>query len=129
LDAPIIEAVSDFDYIYGFTGNVIEWNVTDLSPDIYFVYKDFEEILSGSWNNSVPIIVDIDGLDVGTHIYQLFLLDGLGRSALDTVIVTVIPVINEYYRKVLVVFLIINSLIPISLLKHKKKIARNKELF
>ncbi|MHA1954698.1 MAG: hypothetical protein ACW96U_12210 [Candidatus Heimdallarchaeaceae archaeon] len=129
MDAPIIEAVSDFDYIYGFTGNVIEWNVTDLSPDIYFVYKDFEEILSGSWNNSVPIIVDIDGLDVGTHIYQLFLLDGLGRSALDTVIVTVIPVINEYYRKVLVVFLIINSLIPISLLKHKKKIARNKELF
>ena len=120
LDPPVIEVVPDFDYFFGSTGNKIQWNVTDLNPTIYFVYEDFVEIQSGSWVRDVPIIVDIDGLDVGTHIYQLFVLDVLGRSSLDTVYVTVLQVINEFSREILVATAVILFTISVYFLKRKK---------
>jgi parallel beta-helix repeat protein len=121
LDPPVIDTVPDFEYISGSTGNQLQWNVTDLNPSLYFVYEDFEEIESGTWTRDVPIVVDIDGLDIGTHVYQLFVLDGLGRSTLDTVIVTVIPVIKEFEREIIFASLMFFIIIYVRFYKKKIK--------
>ena len=121
LDPPVIDRVVDIEYIYNSTGNLIQWNITDLNPSMYFVYRDLEEILSGSWVNYIPIIVDIDGLSVGTYIYQLFVIDGKGRSSLDSVKVTVVAIIKEFNIESLKIIYLLTLIIPIYLFKRKRK--------
>ena len=123
LDPPEIDPVDDIEYFYGQLGNVMCWNVLDLNPTIFFVYQNFVEILSGTWTNYVPIMILIDGLEVGTYYFQLFILDGLNRSSLDTVIVTVIAGISEFGNIPIIVLLIIpivGSLSTYFYTKHKK---------
>jgi len=122
LDPPEITSVADIEYIHGEIGNIIQWNVSDLNPTIYFVYKDFVEIHSGSWSNDVPIIVLVDGLEIGTYYYQLFILDGLNRSSLDTVIVTVAAGISEFNSITIITLLIVPIIASIYFYKKNKKV-------
>ncbi len=121
LDPPEIDAVPDIEYLFGETGNNIQWNITDLNPTTYTVYKNFVEILTDSWANGVPIIINIDGLDNGTNVYQIFALDAFGRSSLDTVIVTVTAVIREFNGETLVIFSGLMVALSVYLLRNKKK--------
>ena len=48
--------------------------------------------MSGAWNSTIEnITVSVDGLSVGTHIFELRVVDTSGNSATHTVVVTVRP--------------------------------------
>ncbi|MBY9001602.1 MAG: right-handed parallel beta-helix repeat-containing protein [Candidatus Heimdallarchaeota archaeon] len=90
LGSPVIEETSDIYYELGSKGNSLEWNITDLDPDTYEIYKDFDLFQSGSWQSGVSIIIDIDGFDVGIYIYQIIVFDQSRNHAFDTVLVNVV---------------------------------------
>lgn len=90
LGSPVIEESSDIYYELGSTGNQLVWNVTDHEPDTYEIYKNFELYKSGSWQSDIPIIIDIDGLDVGIYVYQIIVFDQSRNHDFDTIIVNVI---------------------------------------
>ena len=125
LDPPEIDVVADIEYVHGEMGHVIQWNVSDLNPTIFFVYKNFIEILSGSWTNDIPIVVLVDGLEAGTYYYQLFILDSLNRSSLDTVIVTVAAGISEFSSIAIISLLIIPIIASTYFYKKNKKVNNN----
>ena len=121
LEPPLVDPVQDIEYAYGATGNSIQWNVTDLYPDDYVILKDFEKLDSDTWTNDVPIILNIDGLEVGTHYYQLLLFDEEKRLTLDTVIVTVTPTIKEFSDNIILFSITMFLITLFCVIKNKKK--------
>ena len=55
----------------------------------YIIYQDGTQVASGSWENNVAIIINIDGLDKGSYSYRLDVFDSDGNKATDTVLVDV----------------------------------------
>jgi archaellum component FlaG (FlaF/FlaG flagellin family) len=101
--APIINQPEDIEYDYGQTDNTITWIITDDSIDElnaqYIVIKvDGIIIQAGSWRSGSEIEVNVDGLEVGTHIYEITAEDGLGGTASDSVnvIVNTLSGVYEY---------------------------------
>ena len=90
--APTIIGPEDFDYIVGQVGRVITWIPEDRAPASYSVSLDGVDVMSGAWNSTIEnITVSVDGLSVGTHIFELRVVDTSGNSATHTVVVTVRP--------------------------------------
>ena len=87
-EAPTIDQPQDLQYMIGTTGHSITWSPSDYSPNSYEVYRNGTLIESDSWDGS-QIIVNVDGLDVGTHNFTLRVLDAGGRHTCDTVFVSV----------------------------------------
>ena len=86
--APLLDHPSDFKYEAGTIGHEISWNPSDLSPAYYYVYQGGIEILSGIWDGS-SINVIIDGLDPGSYVYIVEVIDELGLGSTDEVIISV----------------------------------------
>jgi len=86
---PIITAPNDISYEQSVTGNTITWDITDVNPGTYIIYKDSVEIESDTWTSGVPIIISVDGLSPGEYNYTIVVYDEFDNSAQDTVIVTV----------------------------------------
>jgi len=86
---PVVDIPADITYEEGTTGHSIKWTATDNNPGNYIIYKDGDEVDSGSWTSSVPITINVDGFTVGTYNYTIVVSDVYDNSAMDTVIVTV----------------------------------------
>ena len=84
----------DFSYLFGSTGNNIEWKFMDdtvLNPK-YTIYRNSFPILGfneTSWSPGAPIIIDIDGLAIGHYNFTIIIEDGLGGYVQDEVLVEV----------------------------------------
>ena len=89
--APEISPTNNVIYVYGTTGNVIIWEVSDDNPLTYVVIKDLDvtPVASGFWDGS-DISVNVDGLEIGTYEYTLGLSDYSGNFAYDSVTVSVV---------------------------------------
>ncbi|MCF2138357.1 MAG: ABC transporter substrate-binding protein [Candidatus Thorarchaeota archaeon] len=87
---PIIDHPLDITYQIGTTGHQIVWNPSDSNPSNYTLYRNGVAINSGTWNGE-PIVVNVDGLNVGVYNYTLIIWDLNGNYAKDTVFVTVVP--------------------------------------
>jgi hypothetical protein len=88
--SPALNAPADVAYTVGETGNVIDWNPTDVRPNSYEVFVDGVSTYSGSWNStSEHIVINVDGHPVGSYNYTCVAYDDAGNSAIDTVFVTV----------------------------------------
>ncbi|MHA2032877.1 MAG: hypothetical protein ACW99Q_26205, partial [Candidatus Kariarchaeaceae archaeon] len=94
-----ITSPSDFSYSFGSTGNNITWIATDGDPSSYEIYLDGVLNASGGWLSGVPIIINIDGLSIGTYEYNITISDGSSNFLWDVVEVTVVdgtePVIDS----------------------------------
>jgi len=89
---PIITQFPDnVQYIEGQLENTINWSATDSDPDKYNIYQDDLIIYTGSWLLDVPIIISVDGLNVGNYSYKIEFFDSEGHSTIDEVIVSIIP--------------------------------------
>ena len=86
--APSINNPTDLEYEEGSLGHNIIWNVSDLHPERYELFKDGLLIDSGDWDGS-PIIVNVDSLSVGVYNYTLVVYDAFNNSNSDTLLVTV----------------------------------------
>ncbi|MBD3405663.1 MAG: hypothetical protein GF411_05975 [Candidatus Lokiarchaeota archaeon] len=89
-ESPIIVEHESVEYIEGSTDNWIRWQVDDVLPDSYILYRNGTPIASGSWNSGY-LNVSIDGLNPGVYNYRLVVRDTSGNIAESSVIVTVAP--------------------------------------
>ena len=87
--APTVSFPADITYIEGTTGNIITWTPSDPKPSIYIVTQDGTQYKSGSWSNGVDIVVNIDGLTLGTYSFTITVTDSSNNEASDTVMVIV----------------------------------------
>ncbi len=83
---------ADVTYTVGTTGNQLSWTATDSNPGTYVVYQNGTRITNGTWTSGDPIVINIDGLSVGSYNYTIVVQDQYGNTITDTVIVTVVEV-------------------------------------
>jgi hypothetical protein len=92
---PILDTPDDVEFTVGETGNTIDWLPSDSRPTSYEVFVNSVSTFSGDWNaSSEHIVVNLDGLIVGSYNYTCVVYDEGGNSAIDTVIVTVNDVVT-----------------------------------
>ena len=61
-------------------------------PGTYQISRNGTVIESGTWNTtSDEIIINVDGLAVGSYLYLITFVDESGNSVIDVVLVTVLP--------------------------------------
>ena len=88
---PQLDHPLDIEYFEGDTHYSITWNLSDMHPASYIIYRDETIVQSGSWNESSEIItISIDGLPVGTYVFRITATDANGNVAYDEVIVKVL---------------------------------------
>ncbi|MHA2310474.1 MAG: hypothetical protein ACXADF_03205 [Candidatus Thorarchaeota archaeon] len=97
--APIIDSISTFEYEEGFTGYSLNWTAEETNPRSLNLTRDSEVLLNGTWRGE-NITISIDGLDVGTYVFNLTLRDFFNQTsfAIVTLIVTPdahLPLVNE----------------------------------
>ncbi|MDH5403019.1 MAG: BspA family leucine-rich repeat surface protein, partial [Candidatus Heimdallarchaeota archaeon] len=86
---PVVSSPADIYYHNQTSGNLISWTVGDVNPGVYNVTKDGIIYTSTtSWSNGT-ILVDIDGLSVGSYNFTIFVYDTNGNWVSDSVLVTV----------------------------------------
>ncbi len=90
--APTISSPAGFQYPFAQTGNTITWTITDAgtATTSYSILRNASSAGSGSWTSGVPVIVNVDGLAIGSYGYEIVAADGLGASSTGTVIVNVV---------------------------------------
>lgn len=87
---PTIDHPPDQMIAEGSATNKIDWSPDDVDPSRYEIWRDMVLIKSGLWNSSSEIIsISVDGLSVGTYVYEIIVYDVANHTASDSVIVTV----------------------------------------
>jgi len=97
--APIINASEDMEYEEGYTGYNITFNIEDNNPLFYNLTLDGTVMMNGTWRGE-NFTIDVDGLDVGIHDYNMTVGDffGFNSSVIVHVEVTIdihFPIIKE----------------------------------
>jgi hypothetical protein len=88
--SPVLDSPDDVEFTVGETGYTIDWDPTDIRPASFEVFVEGVRTFTGVWNaSSEHIVVELDGLSVGTYNYTCVVFDDAGNSVFDTVIVTV----------------------------------------
>jgi parallel beta-helix repeat protein len=91
---PVIDTPDDITYEEGETGNVITWNPSDDYPATFVISDESAVLVEGSWGGS-RVVLNVDGLGVGTYRFQITVTDGSGNSAEDFVNVEVTAIVTE----------------------------------
>jgi hypothetical protein len=87
---PIIIGQSDVEYYFNETGHNIRWNITEEHMDKYVVARNDTNVVNGSLSFDKPfVLVNVDGLAVGTYVYSCRVNDTSGNYAIDNVTVHV----------------------------------------
>ncbi|MFX1588210.1 MAG: ABC transporter substrate-binding protein [Promethearchaeota archaeon] len=116
---------SDITYFEGSTGHTITWIVTtnlELNTS-YFIFKDLEQVDSGSWTSGTPIVINVDALAAGNYIFRIEAHNDV-KLIEDTVIVIVKVKTEEPIIPGFPVWFII--IISLNLLFYLSKRARKK---
>ncbi|MCH8906170.1 MAG: hypothetical protein IH840_03690 [Candidatus Heimdallarchaeota archaeon] len=89
--APVLVSPTqaDFRYFEGDTGNTISWTVTDLNPRNYSITLNGQIYKTDSWISNDPIIIDVDGLSIGEHTFEISIFDKADNSITRSVTITV----------------------------------------
>ncbi len=101
ITAPIVDADEDLEYEEGYTGYNIKFGTEENNPLFYNLTLDGTVLMNGTWRGE-NFTIDVDGLDVGIHDYNLTLGDffGFNSSVVIRVEVTVdihFPIIEEVH--------------------------------
>jgi hypothetical protein len=86
--APTLDHPSVVSYAYGTTGHNITWHPSSPHPQSYTLRRNGTVVSSGNWNGSA-LVYSVDGLGIGTYLFNCTVTDGLGRSISSVVTVTV----------------------------------------
>ena len=97
--APVIDPSDDISYEEGYTGYEVTWDVEENNPLWYNLTLDGTTIMNGTWRGE-NITVNVDGLDVGTHLYNMTFRDFFGFTSFAIIDVIVTrdehpPIINH----------------------------------
>ncbi len=90
-DPPLITPHPDVTFIYGQTGVLLSWNVSDENPQMYRIWLNGVFILTNPWSlNDTVIQYDVSWLPIGKHNLSIILYDASGTTSYDDVVITVI---------------------------------------
>lgn len=90
VEPPTVNNHGDIEYFEGDSGNWIIWTPSDNNPSYYIIFVNESMWRWGEWNSSSEVIqVNVDGLEVGVHIYELLVSDCVFNTT-DRVIVSVL---------------------------------------
>ncbi|MDH5403202.1 MAG: hypothetical protein OEY49_11975 [Candidatus Heimdallarchaeota archaeon] len=96
IEAPVLNpTIYPESYTLGSLGNKILWNFTDDFPDFYNVTLNGELYESGDWESNEYIIVDIDGLSLGTNVFMINVFDRDQNRRQQTITINVIAGITH----------------------------------
>jgi len=87
-NSPVLNSPDDI--ICESIGHNISWIAEDNQADIYVIYRNGTEIVSGTWCSGVPITISLNGLLAGLYYYIVIVYDASGNFASDMVIVTIL---------------------------------------
>ncbi|HME53510.1 MAG TPA: PQQ-binding-like beta-propeller repeat protein [Candidatus Lokiarchaeia archaeon] len=126
---PSITHPSGITYTAGSTGHSISWTImaSILGTGIpgYTIYRNGTSVISSSWISESPVTLSIDGLSAGIYNYTIVATDGLGSSASDTVIVTVVnPAPSTPFDGVTFALVMVLSMVGLVAWSLKKKNAK-----
>ncbi|MHA1930186.1 MAG: hypothetical protein ACTSV2_16570 [Candidatus Thorarchaeota archaeon] len=89
--APVIAGPDDMEVYGSEASGTLVWDVYDLAPYIYKIFKDSTLIEVGPWNSTVESLsISYHNLAVGLHTYTLELMDTSGNTTIDDVLIEVI---------------------------------------
>jgi hypothetical protein len=86
--APTIDHPSAVAYTFGTTGHSITWHPSSPHPQSFILARNGTVVDSGAWNGSI-LAYGVDGLGVGTYLFNCTVTDGLGQSVSSVVTVSV----------------------------------------
>ncbi len=104
--APVIEPSDDLSYEEGYTGYNVTWDVEENNPLWYNLTLDGVTIMNGTWRGENFSKI-VDGLDVGTHSYNMTLRDFFGFTSFAIIEVTVTP---DAHNPIITQILVIQTL-------------------
>ncbi|MHA2033104.1 MAG: hypothetical protein ACW99Q_27365, partial [Candidatus Kariarchaeaceae archaeon] len=78
--SPSISQPSNITYEHGSTGNMISWTAIDSHEENYDIYQNGINVDNGTWTSGVPIVLNIDGLIVGTYNFTIVVSDTSGNN-------------------------------------------------
>ena len=84
---PTISTPANIVFEEGTTGHVLSWDVFDIHPSDFELYIDGSLYLTAAWESEINITLDT--LPFGEYNLTVVIWDETGRSASDTVMVTV----------------------------------------
>ncbi|MFX1480067.1 MAG: ABC transporter substrate-binding protein [Promethearchaeota archaeon] len=93
LEIPLLLDIThpvDITYVEGSTGHMITWVVTtntELNTS-YAVFRNFNQVDSGSWKSGMPIVINVDSLTAGNYAFRIEACNN-GKLIEDTVIIIV----------------------------------------
>jgi len=94
IDAPNVISPGSLIYEVGSEGNALNWSCSDAHPYAYQISKDGDIQKYAPWHGE-NISFNVDGLPIGTYLYNLTLWDLSGTFVFDTVLVIVIPPVPD----------------------------------
>ena len=93
---PIVNNPPDMHYDDSETGNAISWDVYDTHLLNYEVYRNDVRYISEDFpENATSLVIEVDGLNVGSHNFTLVIYDASGNIASDCVWVSVLPIVTD----------------------------------
>ncbi len=90
LRAPIVSTNDSFSYEEGFTGYSIVWSAEENNPRLFNLTLNGSVLQAGAWDGK-NITTSADGLSVGSHTFNLTLVDYFNQTTISLVGVTVTP--------------------------------------
>ncbi|MFX1500394.1 MAG: hypothetical protein ACFFDH_05450 [Promethearchaeota archaeon] len=85
---PTVDNPEDILYKEGSIGNNITWNVFDINPDYYIITRNGVNVQSDVWEGN-SININVDGLSIGTYIFNCTVYDKAGNFNIDIIEVKV----------------------------------------
>ncbi|WP_371805228.1 right-handed parallel beta-helix repeat-containing protein [Candidatus Lokiarchaeum ossiferum] len=95
---PNITSPDDISYYFGYLSYKISWVANTTFPEYYNITRNGSLVAAGLWENNVPIVINVDSLQVGLYYYVCTVNTTRGDFSSDTVMVTVIrtyPIITS----------------------------------
>ncbi|MFW9993337.1 MAG: hypothetical protein ACFFD4_14935 [Candidatus Odinarchaeota archaeon] len=93
LEPEFLSQPSDLEIHEGDTGYSILWNCYDKYHDNYTVYRDDSVYKEGEW--SIFVVAKLDDLSEGLHNFTCVIENIFGKTATDTVWITVLPALPD----------------------------------
>ncbi|MHA1984198.1 MAG: hypothetical protein ACW967_07575 [Candidatus Hodarchaeales archaeon] len=91
-EAPLISGLNNISYIFGQTGYILTWILSDRNPETFSVLRNNSFIINNfTWNDNQPINVSVDGLNPGYYTYKLISEDIWGQLSENILYVNVFP--------------------------------------
>ncbi|WP_371804192.1 NosD domain-containing protein [Candidatus Lokiarchaeum ossiferum] len=113
---PMIIPIMNHSYVIESTDNIVNWTVLDMfSFDAsYRIFQNGELIATGDDWTPGEIIIDIDGLEIGTYNFTLIVSDGLGGVNSNQINVSVVNTNNMLYVFIGIIVIFVGILLFIN---------------